>query len=266
MYKGLKQMARQRKITRTYTNAVGYLRTSKEDGETKKGIDSQRDFILDYAERNNIAIVAWTKDDGISGKTPLEYREGLSEAFEMLKTGVADILLTYDITRIARDIGVFGSIRSELQKIGAKGLTSEDDEYTNEDDEFSSFKAVFSEMERKKIAKRLYGGRRVRSKKDGMGSGMLPFGYIRNTNNAIVVDNKAVDTIKAVYTLRIINKCTYAATVKELNSNNILSPNGKEWGNSGIQAIERQFELYTTGKRTWGNVEASEVWPIIIEP
>lgn len=253
---------RKRKITREYKLAIGYLRTSKEDGDTKKGIDSQRLFIEDYAEQQGYTIVEWKQDDGISGKAPLEDRKGLVETIQLCKEGVADVILTYDVMRIARDIGVFGAIRNLCAKEGIKGFTTNGIEWTS-DDEIVGFYALLGEIERKAIAKRLYGGRRVRSKKDGMGSGTLPYGYMRDTNGCIIIDESAAETVRMVLKLR--ETLSYSKTIAALSAAGISTPDHGTWGNSSIQRIEKNRELYTTGIRRWGTVEATDKWPIIVK-
>lgn len=255
-------MAR-RNITRNYTTAIALLRTSKEDGDTKKGIEAQRDFIVDYATRSGITIVNFLVEDGVSGAAPIECRQRLQEALQAIKEGHADILLTYDITRVARDIGIFGTIRKMLQTMNAKGLTSYDDEYTNPEDDFSSFKAVFAEYERKSIARRLYAGRRVKSKSTGMGSGTLPWGYTYDTHGAIIVDSEAAKTIMAVLQCR--KSMSYRKAAAWLNEQGYTTAEGTAWANSSIQRVEKNAELYTTGKRTWADITASEAWPIVCQ-
>lgn len=254
---------RQRRIQRAYTVAIGYLRVSKEDGDKKNGLQYQRDFIVDWAARNGIVIVDWRQDDGISGKVGIEGRAGLQEALELLRAGTADILLTYDITRVARDLGVFGAIRTALQEMGAKGLTTEGDDYTDPNNGLQvGIKALFSEEERRKIAGRLYGGRRVRSKKDGLGSGALPYGYARGAGGHVVADTNAAAVIGRVLTLR--ETLSYRKACEELNAAGILSPEGSAWGISSIQRIEKNAELYRTGIRKWGDVTAEQRWPAIL--
>lgn len=124
--------------------------------------------------------------------------------------------------------------------------------------------ALVASIERKLIAKRLYGGRRERSKRDGRGSGRLPFGYLRLEDGTISADEKAAGIIRRLLAL-CDSGLTYQATANQLNTEGFTTPrNGRAWTVGHVKSIERKRELYATGLRSWGGVEAGERWPALL--
>lgn len=252
---------RQRKIKQD-TQVVIYRRVSQADNDEKNGIEVQQQVSQAYCDRMGYTIVGILTDDGVSGAIPLLDRVGLSEAYDMCLSGKATRIIAYNQDRFARKIGVFETIRETAQRYGITLETSDGRILTDKKDEIIGDVLAFAAaIERKRIAERFYEARKVRSKKDGMGSGPLPYGYMRDTNGNIVIDDTAATTVRMVLKLR--ETLSYSKTVAALNDAGISTPEHGAWGNSSIQRIEKNRALYTTGIRVWDGITATEAWPII---
>ncbi len=85
--------------------AIAYVRVSTEEQD----LDTQVRTISEWATKNNITILRWYSDHGISGATPIQERPGFRQLVKDLDNinPRPSILLVYDITRIARSLREF---------------------------------------------------------------------------------------------------------------------------------------------------------------
>ncbi len=85
--------------------AYAYARVSTEEQD----LDTQIAAVEEWARKNNVTILEWFVDHGISGATPLQERPGFRKLLEKLKTASPrpSLLLVYDVTRIARSLREF---------------------------------------------------------------------------------------------------------------------------------------------------------------
>ena len=137
------------------TTIRSYLRVSR-DSQTESGLGvaAQRAAISLYVDRHYTGhnIVEYT-DMGVSGATPLFKREGLSALIE--DTTAGDVVISYDNSRIARDIMVSLSVETEVNRKGATLIaTTGSNGDSPEDVLMRRILNSFSEFERKKINER----------------------------------------------------------------------------------------------------------------
>jgi DNA invertase Pin-like site-specific DNA recombinase len=124
--------------------------------------------------------------------------------------------------------------------------------------------AVASE-ERRKIAERLVGGRRERSKRDGMGSGSVPYGFTRigkGRESTIAIDESAADIILFILASRD-DGMTYDQIACHLTSEGYRTSRGETWTRGQVKRVDDRRALYQEGRKGWGDVESEEAWPII---
>ena len=260
-------MGRPRKTTSKTTNRVAiYLRVSgEEQAKHGHGLDAQLDACQTYAKTAGYTVVEVCADEAISGTKPVSARPGLARAIALCELNQADVILTYSQDRLARSQSVFETVRDRASKAPFRIITARDgQDLTAQENEIpGDVMALVASIERKMIARRLANGRRERSKRDGLGSGFVPFGYQRTADSIAVHPDQAA-TIRCLFALRDAGK-TYAATAKALNDNNMTTPTGKDWTTATVQGIERNRTLYATGNRSWHDVTAVQSWPAILE-
>lgn len=250
----------------TGLRAIVYLRVSTEEQTTKHGIEAQRDYCAEYVDRKGYELVHECMDDGISGTKGPEDRPGLRDALAMAEAHECNVIVCYAADRISRDVGLFDTVRKRLQVAGVRLETFKENlDFTNQDSMFmGDIFAAFAAEERRRIAARLYGGRRVRARRDGLGSGLVPWGYQLNDDGSITVDEQAAAAIRLLLSMRKRGK-TYQQTADKLNTEGYATPKGGRWTVGHVQGIERNAALYRTGVRKWDGVTASEPWPIIVQ-
>ena len=254
--------------------AIIYTRVSTDEQvQHGYGLDAQLDRCTQYAQLVGYTVVDVKTDEGLSGTLYMKDRPALLAAFTACLTGDADIILTYAQDRYARDTGVWVNLRDAAIKAGIHLWTvKENTDFATKDSQFmGEIHAVVNAQERRTIAERLFNGRTQRSKDDGLGSGPIPYGYIRHKEVAgtevvttVLVDESAVPVIRLVLSERE-QGTTYHALCALLTRKGYQTPRGnKEWKVSTIQSIEKHADLYKTGVRSWHTVQSSTLWPIIL--
>ena len=100
---------------------VGYTRVSTEEQVDGASLENQNRAIRNYAERNNMEIIEWFEDPGVSAKTA--NRPGLQKLLEFCKEhkGEIDHVVVYNISRISRNINSFCADIG--QRLATSGVT-----------------------------------------------------------------------------------------------------------------------------------------------
>jgi site-specific DNA recombinase len=263
----------QNKVYGLGRRAVLYLRVSgDEQAKEGYGLEDQEDKARGYCELHGYEIVDVVRDEGMTGDTPINEREGLPRALEMCRKGDVDVLVTKAQDRLARDTEIWPQIRKAARQAGVRIETVKEGDLTAVGSEFmGDIYAAVAAQERRTIVERVAGGREKRSKRDGLGSGPTPWGYTKLLSGTVEhpvvtidINQAAVPTICRVLTERA-KGTGYQAIADSLKADGIEKPNGgTDWNVGNIQKIEKHADLYRTGIRTWGNVTATEKWPVIM--
>ena len=115
--------------TTTKKTAFGYLRVSDKSQLDGESLTSQKHKIEMYAERENIVILKWYKDEAKSGKNTDRpaLQELLKDAVSR-KKGSLDYLLVYKMNRASRDlISYVQGIKAVLAPYGIKVRSATED-------------------------------------------------------------------------------------------------------------------------------------------
>ncbi len=257
------------------TQAVIYLRVSTdEQSKNGRGLDAQLDLCTNYCIQHDYIIKQVLTDDGLSGKLPLTKRAALQQAIMLGVSGSIQVIVTYAQDRYARNTTVWGNIRDLAIAAHLRLETvKESRDFANKDEQFmGDIYAAVSADEARKIAGRLYGGRRERSKVDGRGSGPVPYGYVKvvkvvgnDVVGHIEIDERARPVIVAILNGRV-SGMSYQAIANLLTQEDYERPKGGTvWSFGNVQQIALNEKLYRSGIREWDDVVSDESWPIIME-
>lgn len=247
-----------------------YLRVSEEDNAQKKGLEVQEAVARGYIERRGYSVVQLVRDDGVSGATRWQERKGLRRAFRLCESGQADVIVAYHQDRFARKMGVFEDIRDRalakrirLETADGRVLTQKDDFLVGD------VQSLVAAIERRRISERFLAARRFRGSVDGRGSGPLPYGYALagdqggKDGDELVVDEDAAVVIRKLLGMRHVG-VAYRRVAEALNAEGHRTATGRSWTVASVQGIERNAELYATGRRTWDDVTSALRWPVIL--
>jgi site-specific DNA recombinase len=250
--------------------AVIYLRVSgEEQAKHGHGIDDQLDKCKQYCTQHTYDVVAILRDEAVQGDTAIVDRQGLTQALTLCAIGQASILVASAQDRLARDTQIWPMIRHAATSSHFSIETFKEGNLTNDGSEFmGDIYAAVAAQERRTITARMLGGRRERSKRDGLGSGPLPWGWLRvgyGKQSTVVIDEQAATVIRFILRKRD-EGLTYQGIADVLNGLGYKTAKGEDWTRGHVKLVDDKRALYTTGVKTWGDVASSEKWPVIYSP
>lgn len=227
-------------------NAIGYCRVSTDGqvGDDKFGIESQKEQIVTYAKKNDINIVEWFIDEGVSGVVEsrpqfdkIIYGEVANPPYEAVLVAKND--------RIARDINIYFYYKMMLKKKNIVLISIAED--FGQFGAFSSILEAFTlcvaQMERENINKRTSMGRDVKASRGGYAGGRTPFGYIPQNRKLVIKDEEA-EIVKTIFELKDNQNKTYQYICDYLNSQGKVNRSGKPFLISTVQTIYENRNVY----------------------
>lgn len=165
------------------TCAVSYMRCSGDGQVLGDTWDRQRETITKYAEANKLGIMREFRDEGVSGKTELSNREGLSSCIDFVQLNGIGLVIVEDSTRLARDLVVSEVIVMQFQKIGVRVVAASGSVDLTEGNASNptaklirQILAAVSEFERACITLKLNGARKRIRDAGGKAEGVYPYG------------------------------------------------------------------------------------------
>ncbi len=250
--------------------AVVYFRVSgEEQAKNGHGLDDQLDKCKQYCTQHTYDVVSILRDEAVQGDTAIVDRQGLTQALTLCAIGQASILVASAQDRLARDTQIWPMIRHAATSSHFSIETVKEGNLTSDGSEFmGDIYAAVAAQERRTITARMLGGRRERSKRDGLGSGPVPYGWKRlgyGKQAAVVIDEQAANIIRFILRKRDEGE-TYQAIADMLRYNGDKTAKVEDWTRGHVKLVDQKRELYMTGVRTWGNVTSAEKWPVIYSP
>ena len=162
-------MAKKREIT----EAVAYIRTSSAAnvGADKDSDKRQRAAIEGFAKRAGFALVAEYNDAAVSGADPIETRPGFAALLDRIEGNGVRTVIVEDASRFARDVQAHILGIALLRARGVRLLASNGDNLTDDTDEMTegmiTIAAVFSQIEKKRLVRKLRVARERKRAKTG---------------------------------------------------------------------------------------------------
>ena len=223
-------------LTNKTYRAAGYLRLSveDEDKEESSSIKNQRDFIMEYALKQDIEIYDYYIDDGYSGGN--FDRPGFKRLINDIENGLINCIIVKDMSRLGRDFIETGNYiyryfpEHNIRFIAL--LDGLDTLKSNTDDDMIPFRAVINDMYLKDISRKIKSVRHDKMRKGEFVSSTVPYGYKRDENNnkKLVIDEYSANIVKRIFNLKD-NGTTNLMIARELSNDGILPPdlyNGKK--------------------------------------
>jgi DNA invertase Pin-like site-specific DNA recombinase len=216
---------------------VGYLRVSTEEQLKGEGLEVQRDAIVADAAEAGATVVAWYRDEALSGSNGLEGRTGLAEALGALDGGEGSVLAVFKLDRLARDLIVQEQLLAEVWRIGASVHSTSEAErvYCRPDDPddpsrkfIRQILGAAAEYERAMIRLRMVRGRRRKLAAEGYAGGPAPYGWRHAQGGGIEPDEAEQAVLGAVEGWRA-EGYSWAAIAADLNGQGFTKRNGEPW-------------------------------------
>jgi DNA invertase Pin-like site-specific DNA recombinase len=228
----------------TLPPVVAYLRVSTDrQADEGYGLAVQEAAIRDWAKTNKRRIVAWYRDEGISGT--LLARDGWMDVEDAISSKRAAGVVLYKLDRLARDTMVQETLMQSVWKLGGEVYSTSISEANLRDDpEDPSRKLIRTIMgavnayERDMITLRMRRGRRMKATKGGFAYGSPAFGQ-RSVNKQLTKDPTEQATLRRLVELRGQDLSTRQIAA-QLNAEGRGTKRGKQWTSAGVSDVLRR--------------------------
>ena len=154
--------------------AVGYFRTSSASnvGNEKDSLARQRSTVNAFAARAGFQIVDEFHDAASSGSDAIEDRPGFAAFLDRIESNGVRTVIVEDVSRFAREMKAHVLGLALLRERGVQLLSAVDGQNLTEDtDEMTegmvTIMAVFAQIEKKRLVKKLRAARDRKSLKEG---------------------------------------------------------------------------------------------------
>jgi site-specific DNA recombinase len=220
--------------------AVAYMRVSTDGqaGEDSFGLDAQREQILKYCQDNDISIVDWFIDEGVSGAA--KCKPGLDEIIAGAATNPpVEMVITAKNDRVSRDIQYYYAYKIKLQEVGLTIVSVAEDfgQFGMFANMLEALTVAVAEIERSTITARTSGGRTIKASRGGYSGGRTPYGYAADKNiRGMVIVPEQAEVVRLIFKLKQ-SGYTYQRIVDTLNEQGYTNKSGGKWAISSVQVV-----------------------------
>lgn len=226
--------------------AYGYIRVSGVGQVRKDGPERQRQAMVEYAQANDITIVQWFEEPGITGAcyeatlenptADLDNRPAFQELLLALKPKTVQLVLIERLERLARSIMLQELILSDWRQKKVECIPVKELDFCSDDDFtrglMRQIMGAIAEYDRKQIIYKLNEARKRCRELGTIEEGRKPFGHRSRPSEAIVVQRIMAladqgNTLQAIASI--------------LTQEGIATRYGKSWSVSTIHRIIKRY-------------------------
>jgi site-specific DNA recombinase len=243
---------------------IAYCRTSTENQREEKTIELQVESISKYADKSNMEVTEWFKDDGVSGG--LEDRPELIRLMKYLETNLEiEGVVIYKLDRLARDLYIQEGLIKELTKLNKQVISTLEPDLDSRDPFRKAFRqmlGVFAEFEKAMITLRMKNGRNSAVAK-GRWHGGPVYGYDSTGDGQLNINDTEAKVVERIFKMKKRQRLSASRIAKRLNQENIPTkrPNCK-WYSFTVRKILKN-PLYRGQIRYNGQTYDGQHEPII---
>ena len=214
---------------------AAYCRVSTNKDEQLDSLHHQKEFFIEYAQRNGHELIHLYADEGISG-TSLKKRDEFNRLMRDARHGFFQAVVVKDISRLARNtVDFLVSIR-ELKSMGINTifLTANMDSMGDSEFILTLFSAMAQE-ESGNLSKRVKFGKKLNAEK-----GRVPqrlFGYDRLDNFTLAINPTEAAVVRKIFSLYNEQGLGCRSISQTLNRDGDKTKFGGDWNAGGIRRI-----------------------------
>ncbi|WP_172651408.1 recombinase family protein [Rhodococcus opacus] len=179
------------------TNAVIYVRVSKDDKGTSRSVGEQEKECRLACERRGWRVVEVLEDNDLSAsRYARKGRPGYETLLDdLIPSGTLDYIVTWEQSRIARDDVKFGFFQRQCEKHGVAIHIASTGQTLDPDDMAPKILAIFDAEVSAQTSRRV---RRalLDNAENGKPHGKLPYGYVKDENGSWQVDPVAAAEVR----------------------------------------------------------------------
>lgn len=208
-----------------YNTAI-YCRLSKDDGtEESQSIQSQKEILKEYVDKQGWNLVDYYIDDGYSGTN--FNRPSFQKLINDIELGKIHIVITKDLSRLGRNYLQTGYYTEEYfpsKNIRYIALNDKFDTFNEDNNDFIPFKNIINEWYAKDISKKIRFTLDNKAKTGEPIRRIYPiFGYAYNENNERIIDPETSKIVQLIFT-KYIETGSTIKVAQHLKSLNIKTP------------------------------------------
>lgn len=218
-------------------NVVAYCRVSTEKESQFDSFEAQKQFFVDYAEKNNLNLLRIYADRGITG-TSTKKRAEFNEMMQDSRKGIFDCVLVKDVSRLSRNVvDLLNCIRDLTERdINVKFITTNMN--TIEGNELILLmNGMIAEEESRNMSKRIKFGKRINAKKGRVPN--LCYGYIKINGDKfnLKINKEEAEIVKEIFDLYVNKGYGVYRIAKLLNERGLTSLRGTAWSTTAVSRL-----------------------------
>lgn len=133
-----------------------YIRVSTQEQKLHGiSLDAQRDKLKEYAEKNNLVIVGWYEDEGISGRKLIKNRPALQTMLNDAQDGKFDRIIFIKLDRFFRSVAEYHECMKKIDPVLWTATEEKYDLTTANGRAFVNMKLTIAELEADQTGERI---------------------------------------------------------------------------------------------------------------
>ena len=228
--------------------------------QNEQSIEGQLNECIEYAKRNGYRIVRQYIDCAMTGKN--DNRPEFQRMIEDSKKKLFKYVLVYQLDRFARNRYDSATNKAKLKKNGVRVLSAK--ENITDDASGILIEGVLESMAEyysAELSQKIQRGMRLSAEKLKFVAGTRPFGYNRDENLHLVINEVEAPFVEKIYQ-KYLNGESVKSITEWLNANRLLTPRNLPFARTSLETILTNHKYI--GYFTYCDVEIKDAVPRLV--